>query len=338
MNPVDSPATGPHADAQARLTVLGESLVDLIRTERGHCTEHVGGSPLNVAVGCARLGMTATLATHYGEDAHGRLIAAHLAANGVETINGGTGPTSTATALLGANGSATYAFSLFWDIADAALAVMASIEEADHVHAGSIGAMLPPGDGTVYSLVQAARATATISYDPNCRPGITPDRALARSRAELFVAGSDIVKASDEDLLWLYPDRPLEQTMAAWLEAGPALVVVTRGPLGPLAMTRDARAEVRAPALTVADTVGAGDSFMAALISGLSQLGLLGAANREELRRLDQGHLAALCRYAAAAAAVTCSRPGADPPRSVELQPLAAQTAAAGGPTLLPEE
>ncbi|MGY3567734.1 carbohydrate kinase family protein [Sinomonas sp. RB5] len=315
----------PPRSAPARVTVIGESLVDIIQADdaRGRVAEHVGGSPLNVAVGCARLGTATRLVTHFGEDPRGRTIAEHLAANNVEAVIGGGAPTSTAAAVLGTEGAATYTFSLAWDIADAALAALASIEESSHVHTGSIAAMLPPGHHTVHSLVQQARQHATISYDPNCRPTIIPDRALARRQAELFVHSSDLVKASDEDLLWLYPNRTLEETMHAWLDAGPALIVVTGGASGPIAMTRTAQVEIPAPAVTVADTIGAGDSFMAALIAALAQLDLLGATNRDRLRQLDHRSLTEAIEYANDAAALTCSRPGADSPRLEEFRPLA---------------
>src|SRR5690606_18157039 len=118
-------------------------------------------------------------------------------------------------------------------------------------------------------LVRAARGRALVTFDPNCRPTVVPDRALAVAQAEAFVALSDVVKASDEDLAWLYPARTVEQTLRAWLELGVTLAVVTRGGDGALAVTRDASADVPGVAVTVADTVGAGDSFMAALIDRL---------------------------------------------------------------------
>ncbi len=172
------------------------------------------------------------------------------------------------------------------------------------------------------SLVQAARGHATISYDPNCRPAISPDVASARHQAELFVAASDIVKASDEDLSWLYPDRTPEETLQAWLNLGPGLVALTRGAAGPVIVSGAGRVEMAAEPISVADTVGAGDSFMAGLIAGLAQLGALGAGGRRQLRALTPDQLHALAAYANRAAAITCSRKGANPPFSAELGPL----------------
>jgi fructokinase len=170
--------------------------------------------------------------------------------------------------------------------------------------------------------VEAARDRATISYDPNCRPAISADAAAARRQAEVFVAASDIVKASDEDLGWLYPDRAPEATLQAWLELGPAIVALTRGASGPVILSTHGRVEMAAEPIQVADTVGAGDSFMAGLLSGLAQLEALGAGGRQRLRTLTLDQLHALAAYANRAAAITCSRKGANPPAAAELGPL----------------
>jgi fructokinase len=179
---------------------------------------HPGGSPLNVAVGTARLGLPTSLVTHYGDDANGLMVDQHLKSNGVAPVRGGAAPTSTATATLGPDGAAEYAFGITWDINGAAIPALAAVEASTHVHTGSIAALLPPGNHATLALVQSARDGATVSYDPNCRPGISPDVASARRQAEEFVAASDIVKASDEDLMWLYPDAAAGESLAAWLE------------------------------------------------------------------------------------------------------------------------
>lgn len=306
------------------ITVIGESLVDIISDPRQPQTvkAHPGGSPLNVAVGAARLGLETSLVTHYADDRHGKMIREHLQANGVTAIVGGSAPTSTATATLSDDGAATYDFGISWDFNGASLPALAAVEGSTHVHAGSIASMLGPGDQATLALVHAARGSATVSYDPNCRPAISADVAAARTQVELFVSASDIVKASDEDLSWLYPDRTPEQTLAAWLELGPALVALTRGADGPVILSRQSRVEMPAERITLVDTVGAGDSFMAALISGLAQLQALGPGGRQRLGTLDREELHALAAYANRAAAITCSRPGANPPASAELGSL----------------
>ncbi|KRE81230.1 carbohydrate kinase family protein [Arthrobacter sp. Soil762] len=303
------------------ITVIGESLVDIISDPRrpGEVQAHSGGSPLNVAVGVARLGLAATLVTHYAADPYGDMIEGHLNTNGVTAIIGGSAPTSTATATLGSDGAATYAFDISWDINGAALPALAAVQDSNHVHTGSIAAVLGPGEQATLGLLEAARERATTSFDPNCRPAICPDAAVARTKAERFVAVSDVVKASEEDLAWLYPHRTPEESLAAWLQLGPALVALTRGASGPVILARRGRVEMAAKPVTVADTVGAGDSFMAALISGLDQLAALGAGARDRLHSLSHDELHALAAYANGAAAITCSRPGANPPTSAEL-------------------
>lgn len=323
--PTRSKATD-FANGGPLVTVIGESLVDIINDPRPGTAgrkAHPGGSPLNVAVGIARLGLSTSLVTHYGDDAYGRIIDQHLQSNGVRPVLGGSAPTSTATAALGPDGAATYAFDITWDINGAALPALAAVEASTHVHTGSIATLLPPGNHASLALVEAARDGATVSYDPNCRPGISPDVAAARRQAEDFVAASDLVKASDEDLRWLYPDRTPGESLAAWLELGPALVALTLGAKGPVLLNRNGRVDLPGETIDVADTVGAGDSFMAALISGLSQLDLLGARARPRLSALTPDELRVLGAYANRAAAITCSRPGANPPWRAELGLLA---------------
>lgn len=320
--------TGPQSELSkdgALVTVVGESLVDIIDDPRSGNTapeNHVGGSPLNVAVGCARLGLRTALVTHFAEDAHGKMIADHLANNGVIAIVGGSLQTSTAVATLDDTGAARYTFSINWDIGGASIPALAAAESSMHVHTGSIATVLAPGNKSVRILVEAARPRATISFDPNCRPAISPDKAFAREQAEDFVAASDIVKASDEDLRWLYPSRTLEESMKAWLALGPGVVALTRGAQGPVILSRSGRVDLPGETVQVADTVGAGDSFMAALISGLDQLKALGSSGRERLYGISQDQLYALARYANRAASITCSRPGANPPQRTDIGPL----------------
>jgi fructokinase len=314
--PTDNP------DIYPQVTVIGESLVDVITHPHKAGTPTAirpGGSPLNVAIGCARLGMMTNLITHYAEDRYGRMIEEHLTANGVAALVGGHAPTSVATANIDHAGVARYTFAITWDLNGASLPALAAVESSRHVHAGSIATVLPPGRDTVYTLLEAARGHATISYDPNCRPAISRDVDSTRRDIERFVAASDIVKASNEDLEWLYPDRTLDQTAQAWLKLGAAMVAVTRGADGPAITNGRTMVQVPAREIEVADTVGAGDSFMAGLISWLGTRNLLGAASRAKLKDLSPQALRNLLNYANGAASITCSRPGADPPWAREL-------------------
>ncbi|WP_285318833.1 carbohydrate kinase [Pseudarthrobacter sp. lyk4-40-TYG-27] len=305
------------------LTVIGEGLVDVVQRASG-IEAHVGGSPLNVAVGLARLDHPVQFIGRYGRDAYGDSVAAHLRASSVMLPLPPDGlPTSVATALIDDDGAATYTFDLAWELPGLVDRLGFMLQGTTLLHTGSIATMLAPGAAEVLAAVEHAHPAATISFDPNCRPSIITDVDYARRQAEKFVSLADVVKASDEDLEWLYPGQDVLDSARAWLalggEEGPALVVVTRGADGPWGICRAGETSVPAPKVEVADTVGAGDSFMAALLSGLVDRELDGAQNREELRGLPAEGLAELLAHAARAAAVTVSRPGANPPTRTEL-------------------
>lgn len=305
------------------LTVIGEGLVDVVQRSSG-IEAHVGGSPLNVAVGLARLDHPVQFIGRYGRDAYGESVAAHLKASSVMLPQAPDGlPTSVATALVDDDGAATYTFDLAWELPGLAERLPFMLQGTTLLHTGSIATMLAPGAADVLAAVEHSHPFATISFDPNCRPSIITDADYARRQAEKFVILSDIVKASDEDLAWLYPGVDVLDSARRWLSlggaGGPAMVVVTRGASGPWGITAAGEAEFAAPRVEVADTVGAGDSFMAALLSGVVDRGLAGAQNRADLRALPTEDLAALLAHATRAAAVTVSRAGANPPTRAEL-------------------
>lgn len=306
--------------APARVLVIGESLVDVIRHDDDDDSDddvRPGGSPLNVSVGLQRLDLPTTLHSSFGADAHGFTIAQHLAASGVsvtpDTVH--NRPTSVALATIGPDGAASYTFSIEWDPAPLEV-VPGTIDAA---HTGSIGAALEPGATTVEGLLRELRSTAIISFDPNVRPQLMGSAEAALPRVERLVALADIVKASDEDLAWLYPETTISEIMRHWLTLGPALVVVTHGSDGADALARSG--PVRAPALraNVVDTIGAGDSFMSGLLAALSDLGMLRGDQREQLRALSASDVEQVVRFAARCAAITVSRPGADPPTRRDL-------------------
>lgn len=305
------------------LTVIGEALVDVVSRAGEEPRAHVGGSPMNVAVGLARLGHDVQFLGRYGRDEYGRQVADHLTGNGVRLpFDADALPTSVAQATLDETGAASYDFQLDWSLDVSPERIDELLLDTDALHAGSIGAMLEPGATVVGQALERARGHALISYDPNCRPSIIPDSSDARARAEKIVALSHVIKASDEDLLWLYPHRSIEDSARAWLKAGARLVVVTRGVMGPWAVSRGTGrdgVEVPAARVTVADTVGAGDSFMAALLSGLADRNILGPTAASALDELDGAQLTELLRHAAAAAGVTVSRSGADLPTRADL-------------------
>ena len=313
----DDAATGGEA-AERRVLVVGEALVDLVERADGSRHETPGGSPANVALTLGRLGRHPQLLTSLGDDDRGRTVRGWLEESGVHVLGIDADRTSTATAVLDATGAATYEFDLAWSV-DVSLA-----GAADVVHVGSVATVLEPGAADVARLVGARRDTATITFDPNIRPALVDDAAAARSRVEQLVRLADVVKVSDEDLHWVRPDLSLADAAAAWLAAGPSVVVVTLGGSGAFALTGAGRVEVTAPAVTVVDTVGAGDTFMGALIDGLLDANLIGADRRQALRDVPRGVLEGIMRRSADAAAVTVSRPGADPPTRAELVAAAA--------------
>lgn len=305
--------------------VIGEALIDIVRTVDGRVTEHAGGSPMNVAVGLARLGHPVEFASWFGTDAHGQLILDHLAADGVRLTPGtAEAPrTSTAAANLAADGQATYEFDLDWSPKPVTTATPPAL-----VHTGSIAGVLTPGAERVRATLAEHRGTAAVSYDPNARPSIMGDAAAARRDVEALVALANVVKVSDEDVAWLCGEESedaLRTVVRAWLDLGPGLVVVTRGGSGATAWTRGgAEVDVASEQVTVADTVGAGDSFMAGLDDGLWRLGLLevgarGGRPADALAGLDAESLTRVLRRCARIAAITVSRPGANPPRLDEL-------------------
>ena len=304
--------------------VIGEALVDVVLSDTATPRAHVGGSPLNVAVGLSRLDVPALFAGRFGSDEYGEMIAAHLRDNRVRSLLGAdSSPTSQATARLDPTGAASYEFDLDWTLPTSDELVARYRGDIGgrlvHLHAGSIATMLAPGDAEVMRLLELLQPTTTLSYDPNVRPSIVPDREFARNRAEQSVRLADVVHASDEDIAWLYPDRPLLDSIRAWQQMGPALVVMTRGAEDIVAVTAHEDYERPIVPVDVADTVGAGDSFTAALLAALDDRSLLGAENRDQLRAIGHEDLESVLIYASRAAAITASRPGADPPNRAEL-------------------
>lgn len=281
------------------LLVIGECVADIVRTDGAPDRVHPGGSPANLAYGLARLGRPAVLLTELGPDANGKLIRSHLESAGVEVRAAEVARTPSAVVRLDGQGRPEYTFDIGWTLPPTELTAAPAA-----IHLGSIGAVTEPGAAAVLALVERWRDRAQVSYDPNVRPALMGERAEAVRRVERCVALSDLVKASDEDLAWLYPGEPVEAVAERWLTLGPAVVAITLGAEGAFALTADGRRErAAAVPVTVADTVGAGDSFMAAFLHA----------------RAAGTDLAGCLTAAVTAAALTVSRPGANPPSAAEL-------------------
>jgi fructokinase len=292
--------------ATPEVIVIGEALVDVVASAEG-AVEHPGGSPANVAYGLGLLGIRTALLTSICDDDRGRAIEAHLQRAGVTLLPGSRTPgrTASATATLAADGSATYDFDIHWELPPVAPPSLPKV-----LHTGSIATFLAPGAAAVRTLLEQAHRECVITYDPNIRPALLGSQAEARTIFEELVPLTDVVKLSDEDARWLYPDLQLEDTAARILGLGAGLAVVTRGSEGSLLATADLQLVVPVVRSTVADTIGAGDSYMAALIYGLLARGTDGLA---------PAVLETLGRTASKAAAITVRRPGANPPTAAEL-------------------
>ncbi len=304
------------------IAVCGEALVDLVEQEPGLFRAYPGGSPANVAVGLARLGLPVTLLARLSDDTFGRRLREHLSANqvGLTYAVAAAEPATLAAVATDGEGAATYDF-WFQGTADRQWLPTELPDPLPDpvvaVHTGSLALALEPAAGVLTDWLRAVRATsgATVCLDPNIRPVLELDRATALRRVERQVRLAHIVKVSAEDLAWLAPDEPADRVARRWRELGPLLVVVTLGADGVLAIGPDG-STVRRPAVPVdvVDTVGAGDAFTAGLLAGLHRLELLGPGGREALAALGPARLAGLLDEAALVAALTCARVGADPP------------------------
>ncbi|MDR2114591.1 MAG: carbohydrate kinase [Bifidobacteriaceae bacterium] len=298
--------------------VVGEALIDLVPVD-GTTRELPGGSPLNVAVALSRLGRAVQLATWLGPDARGQALQEHLAASGAVLVGKPAAPrTSTAQVSLDAHGQANYRFDLLWDFQPPP-----QIDNLAVVHTGSLATVIAPGAGKVtqffQTLASLADAAPILTFDPNLRPALGGTAPETRAHVEELVAVADVVKASQEDLECLYPGQDPGKAARQWVDQGPALVVLTQAEQGALAFTRSMRINVPVRPATVADTVGAGDTFMAGLIDGLWQEGLIQVGGSAALQDLNEAQLLRALDRAARAAAVTVSRPGANPPWAREL-------------------
>ncbi|TNM36640.1 carbohydrate kinase [Nocardioides albidus] len=303
----------------ATALVIGESVLDVVHVAGAAPDERPGGSAVNAAVALARLGRPVRLATAYADDPAGARIAGHLAAAGVALAGDPHVVDSTprADAVIDATGAASYTFDVGWR-----LPVIG--DEAVHVvHVTSLAPLLAPGADDVLALLERIAPTTCVSYDVNLRPAITGARSEVVDRVLRTASWATLVKASDEDLLALWPDRSAGESAAALLalEPGPVAVVVTHGGegaswhacSGPDWSTGGVHAE---PA-DVVDTIGAGDTFAAALVDHLWPL--LGPGGRERIAALGPEDWTAALTWAGRAAAVTVGRVGADPPTRADL-------------------
>lgn len=287
------------------VVVIGESIVDVVRTEDGS-RESAGGSPANVATGLARMGVDTRLFTRIGADDHGALLTDHFRSAGVRLEElPAADRTSTAVATVTGDRSASYEFDIAWSLPDGL-----RLGNPALIHTGSIASFLEPGATSVRDLLDLRADGALVSYDPNIRPAIIGDRRSAWPSFETLARASDIVKLSAEDAAWLYRDLPPTRVLERILELGPRIAVVTDGGVGAHLATSSDVVFVPSFEVAVVDTIGAGDTYMASLIETSLSLKRW-ELNVDELRSMG--------RRAAAAAALCVMKPGAQPPTLAEI-------------------
>jgi len=306
------------------LIACGDALIDFVPTRNTEGREAlmpaVGGSCLNVAIGMARLGAPTGFVGGISTDLFGRMIADHAAASNVELGLATRSDRQTTLAFVRiAAGESSYAFydegtaTRNWAYRRGSF----PFAEVEALHVGSTTLVDDQGAAETKALIADARASSTICFDPNCRPNLVKDKPAYLARMTEFAEGADLVKMSDVDFAYLFGAEPYEQRVSALLGQGTSLVVITRGSDGAIAWHAKARqVEVPAPKVAVADSIGAGDSFQAALLFGLHKQGRLA---RQQLKDIGADELLRALTFAVNCAGITCTRPGADPPWSHEV-------------------
>jgi fructokinase len=312
VSPAELPGSG-HNASEGVVVVGGEALYDLVLDEAERLHAHPGGGPFTTARTIGRLGQPVAYLGRLSTDRFGVSLRELLARDGVrlDAVVDTDDPTTLALAELDADGSAVYRFyeratsvpGLTPKAALAALPASVAI-----LHVGALGLVLEPIAEALEAVVDELAGRALVAVDPNVRPAAIADPRAYRGRLARVIAKSDVVKVSEDDLAWLAPGRAARDAARALLDEGPTVVLLTRGAEGAVAVTADGDRAVPAPAVTVVDTIGAGDAFGGGFLAWWHARGL----GRDELRDADRVHEAT--RFAALVAARTCARAGASPP------------------------
>jgi fructokinase len=308
-----------HEDDDRPIVVAGEALIDLVLAPDGGLVGHPGGGPYNVARTIGRLGQPAAYLGRLSTDGFGARLRRELEADGVgvETVVATDDPTTLAVAELGESGGAEYRFySDATSVPGLALGAATAVlpPRIGMFCAGALGLVFEPIATTLEALVGRLDRDTLIALDPNCRPTTIRDPAAYRGRLDRLLRRAHVVKVSADDLAWLHPGASPVEAARALLPPNNAVGLVTLGGEGALVVTPEDVVEVDAPRVEVVDTIGAGDAFMGAFLAHWRSRGL-GTA---DLARTHQVLEAA--RFACRAAAITCSRAGANPPRRSEIE------------------
>ncbi len=290
--------------------VCGEVLIDILPSG-----PVVGGGPANTAKALARLGHDVHFIDGISSDAYGQSARGELLSDGVnlDLALASDKPTCTATVTLDAAGGASYEFLIdgtaTFDFAASWLPDPYRYQP-QVLHIGTLVTVIEPGASALYDWAMSVAELAPIVFDPNIRPSVLPDRDLYEAAVEKWAALSAVIKVSDDDLAWLFPTATVDEVAQRWINDGAFLVVVTRGANGLVGYTADGRVEVPGVKVDVVDTVGAGDTVGAIVVEAMLAHGLI---------ELSGDLLRSVLARAAAAAAITCSRKGAQPPYKHEL-------------------
>ena len=296
--------------------VCGEVLIDLIPGADGVRAGHVGGGPANTAKALARLGCDVQFIAGISTDVDGVAARKELLEDAVklDLALSSDKPTCLAIVSLAANGGASYEFKIAGTATfDFSLDWLPdpSRYKPNVLHIGTLATVIQPGADVLYDWALRVAEFAPIVFDPNIRPAVLSNRDAYEAAVEKWAAISSVIKVSDDDMAWLYPGQNYADIAARWINDGAALVVVTRGAQGIIGFTAEGAVEVEGAKITVADTVGAGDTVGAIIVEAMIEKGVLA---------LTGDVLGATLHRAAVAAGITCSRKGAEPPYKHELK------------------
>ena len=302
------------------IVVCGEALIDLLPAADGTERPTPGGGPFTTARALARLEIPTQFLGRISMDTFGQMLADLLVADGVDLslASFGPEPSTMAIASLDARGLAAYRFVSEGTSAPNLTPTMLPETfgpEVNALHVGTLGLVLEPMASTLLQLIERESGRRLVMLDPNIRPALLSDAGDFRRRLDRLIVHTTVVKASNADLAWLYPELDYDAAAGQFLDAGVELVLVTLGARGAVAISRDARVSVEAPAVDVVDTIGAGDAFGAAFLAWLDDQNAV--ASRLSLGADD---LRAALEFSCLVASMTCTRPGAQPPWRTEVQ------------------
>jgi fructokinase len=301
------------------IVVGGEALVDLVE-DHGLLRPVPGGGPFNTAIALGRLGVPVAYFGTLSRDDYGCVFARLLIEDGVDMslVRWSDSPTPLAVVHRQDDGGNGYTFYLagtsFTDLSPTAVPLLP--ESVSAIHVGTLGLAVDPPAAAYEALLEREAGRRTIVLDPNIRPAVFGDQASYQARFERLARLADIVKLSADDGHWIYPGLEPADVLERVLALGPRLVAITMGTLGAIAASADGRTQISAVEVTVEDTVGAGDSFGAAMLAALIERDAL---DQETTQPLDDSLLHEVVTYAVNASAITCTRTGAVPPYRAEI-------------------